>query len=149
MGNSGTHRLTNVGHPSKIGIVLPPVAERVAIIRELMARLEWDGEAERRLRAEWHCSTVRVRLAAAEASRQIAAAGDAVEARRRVEYNLAGMETACRQLESARRYFEAGKLRAELAKIAARVGGLDRQRIVLEGAGGTDAVLAGIGGEEP
>lgn len=107
-----------------------------------MARLEWDGEAERRLRAEWHCSTVRVRLAAAEASRQISAAGDALEARRRVEYNLAGMEAACRQLESKRRYFEAGKLRAELAKISARVGGIDRQRVVLEGSAGTDEVLA-------
>ena len=41
------------------------------------------------------------------------------------------------------------KLRAELAKISARVGGIDRQHVVLEGAGGTDAVMAGIGGEEP
>lgn len=148
MGNSGARELTNLGQPSKIVGVLPPVAERVAVIRELMARLEWDGEAERRLRAEWHCSTVRVRLAAAEASRQIAAAGDAVAARRRVEYNLVGMEAACRQLESKRRYFEAGKLRAELAKISARVGGIDRQRVVLEGSAGTDEVMAKWAEEE-
>lgn len=148
---SGTRELTNVGRSSKIAVVkvLPPTEERVAIVRKAMADLVWCRRLAKQLQAQWGCSMRVVENAAAEASRQLAQVGDAQRDRTRVEVWLEAGDLCAQRLAQRGELTQAGHLYVKLATTLATVAGLNRQRLVLEGAGGTDAVLAGIGGEEP
>lgn len=146
---SGARGLTNLGRSSKIGSMpaLPPTEERVAIVREAMSGLVWCRRLAKQLQAQWGCSMRVVENAAAEASRQLAQAGDAQRDRTRVEVWLEAGDLCAQRLAQRGELTQAGHLYVKLASTLATVAGLNRQRVVLEGAAGTDAVMAGIGEE--
>lgn len=141
---SGTRELTNVSRSSKIAVVkvLPPTEERVAIVRKAMADLVWCRRLAKQLQAQWGCSMRVVENAAAEASRQLAQVGDAQRDRTRVEVWLEAGDLCAQRLAQRGQLTQAGNLYVKLATTLATVAGLNRQHVVLEGAAGTDAVMA-------
>jgi hypothetical protein len=114
---------------------LPPVDERVRVIREAMSELRWGREEEKRLVLAWDCSPSAVRTAAAEASRQLACllSGNAQRDKRRIELWFAEVETDCETLRRLGQHFQAGKLALQAAALLAKLTGLDGQGPGIEG----------------
>lgn len=110
---------------------IPPVAERVATIRALMADQLWDNDEAERLMALWGCARRAVDVAAAEASRQIAASGDAAHDRMRIELWLARVEADADELRKRGQHHSAGNLLLNAAKVLAKVGGLERMTVAV------------------
>lgn len=112
--------------------MLPTTTERVSTIRKLMSELAWCGAEERRLRQEWGCSTALVRTAAAEASRQLAAVGDATHDRRRIELWIARAEKCADRLLRKGHADAAARIYVDLTRVLGRIAGLDRVRLEVE-----------------
>lgn len=110
---------------------LPDTVRRVAIIRELMADLRWSNAENERLQSEWGCCKRVVAQAAAEASRQLAAADDATHARRRVEVYLANAERAAELCEEQGNPHLAANIWLNAAKVIAKVAGLESVNVAV------------------
>jgi hypothetical protein len=122
---------------------LPPVDERVRVIREAMSELRWGREEEKRLMFAWGCCQSTVRTAAAEASRQLACllSGNAQRDKRRIELWFAEVETDCETLRRLGQHFQAGKLALQAAALLAKLSGLDGQGPGIESEASHEAPL--------